>query len=122
MANTEIVSTAVVGRDAREPGTALAAGERIIAGYELQDCIGVGGYGEVWRAIGPGGFPKAVKILFGKVDGPQAETEMKSRRQGADVGHDRIHVSLLQDYGIVGTAREFRANGCSFTRFSAIRL
>jgi serine/threonine protein kinase len=62
----------------------------IVAGYSLQERLGVGGYGEVWRAIGPGGLPKAVKLLFGRSDGPQAETEMRSLQKIKDVRHPFI--------------------------------
>ena len=86
MGQTEILSTAVLS-DAVAAPRSLGSGERMIAGYELQDCIGAGGYGEVWRAIGPGGFPKAVKILFGKIDGPQAETELKSLNLMRELRH-----------------------------------
>ena len=86
MAQTEILSTAVLSDAAAAPRP-MASGERMIAGYQLQDCIGTGGYGEVWRAIGPGGFPKAVKILFGKIDGPQAETELKSLNLMRELRH-----------------------------------
>ncbi len=55
-----------------------SAPERIVAGYRLQDLLGVGGYGEVWRGIGPGGLAKAVKILHGDFDGPTAGTELKA--------------------------------------------
>lgn len=58
-----------------------------VAGYQLQERIGTGGFGEVWRAIGPGGLPKAVKILFGSHSGQHAETEMKSLQRMRELRH-----------------------------------
>ena len=58
-----------------------------VAGYTLEERIGVGGYGEVWRAIGPGGLHKAVKILFGKLDGHQADSELKSLDRIRELRH-----------------------------------
>ena len=86
MSHTEVLTTAVVSqKPADKPVPPL--GHNTIAGYHLQDRIGVGGYGEVWRAIGPGGFPKAVKILFGQVNGPQAESELKSLNLMRELRH-----------------------------------
>ena len=62
MSQTEVCSTAMIGDV--DPSRAVSNEVREIAGYKLVERIGVGGFGEVWRAIGPGGFPKAVKILF----------------------------------------------------------
>lgn len=58
-----------------------------LAGYCFEERIGVGGFGEVWRALGPGGFPKAVKILFGGLSGPQAETELKALNRMRELRH-----------------------------------
>lgn len=61
--------------------------EEIVAGYALQQRIGVGSYGEVWRAVGPGELPKAVKLLHGRYDGPTADSELKSLRLMREVRH-----------------------------------
>jgi serine/threonine protein kinase len=76
--------TAVIG--AQAPAAADECAE-VIAGYVLQDRLGAGGYGEVWSAIGPGGLTKAVKILHGQHDGPQADTELKALERIRQVRH-----------------------------------
>ncbi len=43
--------------------TRFRKNEEPIPGYRLVDFIGEGGYGEVWKAIAPGGFEVALKIL-----------------------------------------------------------
>jgi eukaryotic-like serine/threonine-protein kinase len=86
MKNTQVAATAVVTD--RPVGRGLPAGGLPeISGYQLIERIGLGGYGEVWRALGPGGFPKAVKILYGQIDGPQAETELKSLNLMRELRH-----------------------------------
>ena len=39
-----------------------------LLGYQLNERIGVGGYGEVWSAVAPGGLMKAVKLVYGYHD------------------------------------------------------
>jgi hypothetical protein len=83
--------------DVRYEATRVVSGEAIaavaeglgsaIAGYHLQQRLGGGGYGEVWRAIGPGGLHKAVKILHGRYDGPEADTELKSLERMRELRH-----------------------------------
>jgi serine/threonine protein kinase len=82
---TEVNSTAFVDESVQRENLPLNLSE--IAGYALKERIGVGGFGEVWKAVGPGGFSKAVKILFGNLSGPQAETELRSLNRMRDLRH-----------------------------------
>jgi serine/threonine protein kinase len=49
-----------------------------IPGYILQERIGVGGYGEVWKATAPGGLTKAIKFVHGRAEDKWAERELSS--------------------------------------------
>lgn len=97
MNQTQILSPGPTMNSA--PELVAEASSLTIADYQLQERIGMGGFGEVWRAIGPGGFAKAVKILFGSVSGPQAETELNSLHRIRDLRHpfllsiDRIEIA-----------------------------
>lgn len=59
----------------------------MLAGYVLQQRLGEGGYGTVWKAIGPGGLPKAVKVLRGRFDGQSAETELRALNRMRELRH-----------------------------------
>ena len=85
MSHTEVSSTAVIADGDSYSSTTSSVTQ--IAGYQMLERIGVGGFGEVWRAIGPGGFSKAVKILFGNLSGPQADTELKALNRIRDLRH-----------------------------------
>lgn len=83
------MSTQPVTVDAVRPVTDRAGvfDHVVLGGYMLEHQIGTGGYGEVWKAIGPGGFAKAVKVLFGNLDGVRAEAELKSLQRMRDLRH-----------------------------------
>jgi len=58
-----------------------------LPGYTLIDRLGVGGYGEVWRASAPGGLTKAVKYVFGRQEETRATHEMKALERIKEVRH-----------------------------------
>jgi hypothetical protein len=72
------------------PGGMLPSGGEIIPGYQLEERIGAGGYGEVWRAKAPGGLHKAVKIVYGTMSERHAVVELKSLERIRDVRHPFI--------------------------------
>ena len=58
-----------------------------IAGYSLQERIGAGGYGEVWKAEAPGGLSKAIKFVYGCLDDERAARELKALNRIKEVRH-----------------------------------
>jgi serine/threonine protein kinase len=63
-----------------------------IPGYRLIERIGRGGFGEVWKCEAPGGFLKAIKLVYGSLDaagddGKGAEQEMKALDRIKQIRH-----------------------------------
>src|SRR2546421_547122 len=65
-------------------------GAEPIAGYQLIQRLGSGGYGEVWKATAPGGLTKAIKIVYGHMQEARAEQELKALGRIKEVRHPFI--------------------------------
>ena len=65
----------------------IEPGAEPLPGYRLEKRIGSGGYGDVWKAIAPGGLPKAIKIIHGEVDGDRAVRELRSLDRAKSLNH-----------------------------------
>lgn len=58
-----------------------------LPGYRMQERIGAGGYGEVWRTEAPGGIAKAIKVIYGHHDDPRALRELNALNRIKEVRH-----------------------------------
>lgn len=72
----------------------IEAGAEPIPGYTLIEPLGRGGFGEVWKAMAPGGIPKAIKFVIGSLEEADghvpAAQELKSLNRVKDVHHSFI--------------------------------
>lgn len=65
----------------------LQANAEPIPGYVLLERLGAGGYGEVWKALAPGGLTKAVKLVYGRMSEARAARELKALSRIREVRH-----------------------------------
>ncbi|MEM9366884.1 MAG: protein kinase [Planctomycetota bacterium] len=77
----------------------IEPGYEPIAGYVLEEKIGEGGFGEVWRANAQGGLKKAVKLVHGATDEKRGSRELKSLERIKGVHHPFL--LTLERFGIV---------------------
>lgn len=75
-----------------------------IPGYTLVERLGGGGFGEVWKAVAPGGLHKAIKFVYGELDATgddaqRAEQELRSIKRVQSVRHP--YILSLERYDIV---------------------
>jgi eukaryotic-like serine/threonine-protein kinase len=76
-----------------------------IPGYTLIERIGGGGFGEVWKAVAPGGIFKAIKFVYGNVettgsdDCQRAKQELKALSRVRTVRHP--YILSLERYDII---------------------
>jgi hypothetical protein len=72
----------------------LRPGAQPLPGYQLLEKLGQGGFGEVWKAHGPGGVPAALKFV--RLAGKVGETEVRALKIMRSVRHP----NLLSIFGI----------------------
>ena len=103
----------------------IRVGDEPIAGYRLEERIGSGGFGEVWRCNAPGNLKKAIKFVFGSHDDSRGRRERKSLERVRGVRHpflltlerfevveDRlVIVTELADGSLEDIYREYRDRG-----------
>ena len=112
-------------------GIKIESGYEPLPGYRLEERIGRGGFGEVWRSTAPGGMKKAIKFVFGNHDESRATRELRSLERIKGVRHpflltlerfeivdnQLVIVTELADESLEDVQARYRDNGsCGIPR------
>ena len=74
--------------DGSSPSWSLAHGSEPVLGYRLRVKLGQGGFGEVWEAVGPGGFRVALK--FARLQHGAGDAEAKALEVIKEIRHPNL--------------------------------
>src|SRR5437016_238251 len=69
-------------------GLLLVPGARPVPDFELVQLLGRGGFGEVWKATGPGGFAVALKFI--RLGNRAGTVELRSLELMKDIRHPHL--------------------------------
>jgi formylglycine-generating enzyme required for sulfatase activity len=75
------------------PASPLKPQQEPVPGYILQTRLGSGGFGQVWKAIGPGGFEVALKLV------PRGGSAFSAESRALELIRRIHHPYLLKVYG-----------------------